>query len=175
LATANYHRALGLDAGLSQGRIAIIAQEANMTIPSEAFRSYPSVCKNVVWQKFKSFKDKAKAKTKTGLGDTLKEAEKAWAKIVWKDLDAKKLKATTLPVARANQVKAQAAMVNVTNAKHAVTIAHAKAIETMGNTALSKPAKDQAEVIRNGLKYALTNLDKVNINDFQEEITRLGG
>ena len=146
-----------------------------MTIPMEAFRSYPSVCKNVVWQKFKTIKDKANPKTKTGLGDTLKAAEAAWAKIVWKDLDAKKLKATTLTAAKANQVKARAALENVTKAKAAVTIARDKAIATMGNTALSKEAKNQAEVIRNGLKAALTRLDQVNIDDFEEEIKRLGG
>jgi len=39
-----------------------------MTIPSAAFRNYPAVCTNTVWQKHKSFADKAKPKTKTGLG-----------------------------------------------------------------------------------------------------------
>jgi hypothetical protein len=174
LAPANYERGISMLAR-PWGRIAIIAQEATMTIPIEAFRSYPSRSKNVVWQKFKKFKDKVNPNTKTGLGDTLKAAEKAWATIVWKDLDAKKLKATTLVAARANLVKAQAAMVNVTNTKHAVTIARDKANQTMGNTALSKEAKDQAEVVRNGLTNALTQLDKVNIDDFQEEIKRLGG
>jgi len=146
-----------------------------MTIPMEAFRSYPSVCTNTVWQKHKSFKDKAKAKTKTGLGDTLKTAEKAWASIVWKELDAKSLKAITLQKAQVNQVKARAQMMNVRTAKEAVTTAHAKALETMKNTALSADAKRQAEVIANGLKYALGNLNKVNIDDFEAEIKRLGG
>jgi len=112
-----------------------------MTIPSEAFRNYPSVCTNTVWQKHKSFADKAKSKTKTGLGETLKAAEKAWAKIVWTDLDAKKLKATTVTAARANEVKAKTALVNVANAKATVTTARAKALETKGNTALSAGAR----------------------------------
>jgi len=30
-------------------------------------------------------------------------------------------------------------------------------------------------VIANGLQYALNNLNKVDIKDFEEEITRLGG
>jgi len=147
-----------------------------MTIPAlESFREYPSGCTNAAWQKHKSFKDKTKAKTKTGLGDTLKAAEKAWANITWKELDAKTLKAVTLKTAQVNQVKARAQMMNVRSAKDKVTVAQAKALETMKNTALSADAKRQAEVISNGLKFALTNLNKVDINDFQEEITRLGG
>ena len=146
-----------------------------MTIPMEAFRNYPSVCTNTVWQKHKSFKDKAKSKTKTGLGDTLKAAEKAWATIGWKELDAKPLKATTLQKAKDNEVKARAQMLHVHSAKEAVTTARDKALETMKNTALSADAKRQAEVIANGLKYALGNLNKVNIDDFEAEIKRLGG
>jgi hypothetical protein len=146
-----------------------------MTIPMEAFRSYPSRSKNVVWQKFKKFKDKVNPNTKTGLGATLIEAEKAWAKIAWKDLDAKKLKATTLTAAKANQEKAKAAMVNVTKTVAAVTTARDKAAATMGNTSLSKEAKNQAEVVRNGLTNALARLGEVNIKDFEDEIKRLGG
>lgn len=146
-----------------------------MTVPMSAFQAYPSVCKNVVWQKFKSFKDKAQKSTKTGLGETLKTAEASWAKIVWKDLDAKKLKAATVQAARANKVKAQAAMVHVEAAKKAVEAARLKAEATMANTALSASAKRQAEVIRNGLKGAGTRLGTINITDFDDEITRLGG
>ena len=146
-----------------------------MTVPMQAFQIYPSVCKNVVWQKFKSFTDKAKSSTKTGLGETLKTAEKAWAKIVWKDLDAKKLKATSVQVARANKVKAQAMMVHVEAAKKAVEAARLKAVATKGNTALSASAKNQAEVIANGLKAAGTRLNTINIDDFDQEIARLGG
>jgi hypothetical protein len=128
-----------------------------------------------MWQKHKSFKDKMKAKTKTGLGETLKAAEAAWAKIDWDGLDAKKLKATTLPAARANEVKAHTALANVTKAETAVTTARDKALETKGNAALSADAKRQAEVIANGLNYALGNLKKVNLDDFDAEIKRLGG
>jgi hypothetical protein len=54
--------------GLSWRPSAILVQEDIMTIPSEAFRNYPAVCTNTVWQKHKSFADKATSKTKTGLG-----------------------------------------------------------------------------------------------------------
>lgn len=146
-----------------------------MTAPSAPFRNYPSVCKDVVWQKHKTFVDKAKSNTKTGLGATLKAAEKAWAKINWAALDAKKLKAATLKDAQANRVKAQTALAAVNSTKEAVTTAHAKALTTKANAALSAGAKRQAEVIANGLKYALTQIDKANLDDFDAEIKRLGG
>jgi len=38
-------------------------------------RKYPTALKNIAWQKKKSFKDKTKAKTKTGLGEALTAAE----------------------------------------------------------------------------------------------------
>jgi len=146
-----------------------------MTIPNAPFRNYPARCSNTVWQKFKTFKDKARSKTKTGLGEKLTAAQTAWGKIVWNDLDAKKLKAATLKAAQANQVKARAALVIVEAAKKAVKAAQDKAEATKGNTALSDGAKNQAEVIVNGLKYGLTQLNKINIDDFEEEVKRLGG
>ena len=48
---------------------------------------YPVVAKNVSWQKQKSFRDKLKKATKTGLGTQLEAAEKAFAKIDCNKLD----------------------------------------------------------------------------------------
>lgn len=146
-----------------------------MTAPSAVFRRYPTVCTNTVWQKHKSFTDKAKAKTKTGLGETLKTAEKAWLKIPWTALEAKKLKAATLKDAQSNKTKALKAVEVVNAAKTALANARDKALETKDNTALSANARRQAEVIANGLKSSLGWLDKVNTDDFDQEITRLGG
>ena len=42
---------------------------------------YPPEALNAAWQKKKSFMDKAKSKTKTGLGESLVKAEAEWKKI----------------------------------------------------------------------------------------------
>jgi hypothetical protein len=52
---------------------------------------YPVVTKNVAWQKQKSFRDKLKKATKTGLGTQLEAAEKAVAKIDFNKLDVNRL------------------------------------------------------------------------------------
>jgi hypothetical protein len=60
---------------------------------------YPVVAKNAAWQKQKSFRDKFKKVTKTGLGTQLETAERAFAKIDFNKLDAKRLqKATGKPL-----------------------------------------------------------------------------
>ena len=51
---------------------------------------YPTALKNATWQAKKSFKDKTKAKTKTGLAEALKKAEADWNKIDFKKLIAAK-------------------------------------------------------------------------------------
>jgi hypothetical protein len=144
-----------------------------MTVPIAAFQVYSVVCTDKMWQKHKSFKDKAKASTKTGLGPTLKAAEKAWGNIKWAQLDAKKLKAKTLNEANENKVKAAAMLQVVQQAITAVETAQAKAQQTMGNQSLSNSAKNQAEVIRNGMKAMKTRLESVNLSDFDAEIQRL--
>src|SRR5678810_65285 len=101
-----------------------------MTVPIAAFQVYSVVCTDKMWQKHKSFKDKAKASTKTGLGPTLKAAEKAWGNIKWAQLDAKKLKAKTLNEANENKVKAAAMLQVVQQAITAVETAQAKAQQT---------------------------------------------
>lgn len=147
-----------------------------MPLPSAAFRSYPSRCKNVVWQKFKSFKDKAMPKThKTGLGDTLKAAEAAWNKIDWNTMDLKKQKATTLSDAKTKQAKAKLALKNVEAAKTALDVAREKAMATKANTKLSTEARNQAETMANGLKSAVGWLNQIDISDFDTQVKSLGG
>src|SRR5258708_12349021 len=51
--------------------------------------TYPAALTNTAWQKKKSFLDKAKSKTKTGLGDELLKAEAAWKLVKFDLLDAK--------------------------------------------------------------------------------------
>ncbi len=148
-----------------------------MPLPIAVFRSYPSRSKNVVWQKFKTFKDKTLPSTKTGLGDSLKASEKAWAKISWDVIDIKKRKATSLKAAQDNLVKARAMLVIVGQAKVAIEAAHTKALTTKKNTHLSSGALNQVEVIVNGLAYGLTHLKQVTgvEDEFKAEVKRLGG
>jgi hypothetical protein len=144
-----------------------------MTVPIAVFQVYPVVCTDRNWQKFKTFKDKAKASTKTGLGATLKTAEQDWLKIKWAQLDAKKLKAKTVTEANSNKVKAQAMLLVVQQASKSCEAARVKAEATMKNQSLSQGAKDRAESIRNGLKACVQRLGTVNLTDFDEEIDRL--
>ena len=69
-----------------------------MSVPTDM--SYPAIATDPAWQKKKSFIDKAKSSTKTGLGADLKAAELKWKAIPWKDLDAKKLAAKSAEVAQ---------------------------------------------------------------------------
>src|SRR5205085_10684754 len=108
-----------------------------------------------------------------GLGEELKKAERAWKDIKFNDLDAKKLKATTLAAAQKNLLKARVAEAKVLAAKAALTVARDKAVVTARNEALSKTAKTAAEVIGNGLTSALSRLNTVNLTDFDKEIARL--
>jgi hypothetical protein len=144
-----------------------------MTVPMPAFQVYSVVCTNKMWQKHKTFKDKTKSSTKTGLGPVLKAAEAAWAKIKWAELDAKKLKATTVNQANTNKQKATAMLAIVQQAIVAVEAARVKAEATRTNQSLSDSAKRQAEVIRNGMAGMKSRLETVSLNDFDAEIQRL--
>jgi hypothetical protein len=142
-----------------------------MTAPSA--RTYPVACTNKAWQKRKSFKDKLMSKTKTGLGEELKKAEKAWKAIKFAHLDARRLKAKTLATAQKNLLKARVAEAHVLAAKATLTVAKDKAIATARNEALSDKARTAAGNIANGLDSALSRLDTVNLTDFDKEIARL--
>src|SRR5258706_7645032 len=142
-----------------------------MTAPSA--RTYPAAATTTAWQKRKSFKDKLMSKTKTGLGEELKKAEKAWKDIKFKDLDAKKLKAATLARAQKNLLKARVAEAKVLAAKVALTVARDKAAVTARNEALSDKARAAAGSIAKGLDTAIVRLNTVNLADFDKAIARL--
>ena len=148
-----------------------------MPIPMSAWQPYPSRAKNVVWQKFKKFKDKVNPNTKTGLGDSLKAAEKAWGLIKWDVIDIKKRKAANLKAAQDNLTKAKAMLQIVDDAKEAIKKAQTKADATKTNTSLSKGALGQVDVIIASLKHGLDNLNKItDIEDeFEAEVKRNGG
>jgi len=143
-----------------------------MTVPKD--KTYPAIATNDAWQKKKSFKDKAKSATKTGLGAKLTAAEKAWKLIEWDKLDAKKLAATkSISVAKQNVQAATTALAKVTTAKNLVHAAHAEAVKAAANAALSSTAMTAAGAIRDALATAEANLGKANVNDFQQIVDDL--
>jgi hypothetical protein len=142
-----------------------------MTAPSN--RTYPVASSRKAWRKRKSFKDKLMSKTKTGLSEELKKAEKAWKEIKFKDLDAKKLKAKTLARAQKNLLKARVAEARVLAAKATLMVARDKAIVTAANEALSDKARAAAGKAAKGLDTAIARLDTVNLSDFDKALAKL--
>ena len=138
-----------------------------MTVPSDI--TYPAIATNSAWQKKKSFKDKAKASTKTGLGAKLTDAEAKWKAIPWAALNAKTLgKVTSISVAKQHLQDAKTAETHVAPAKLAVQAAHAEADKAAKNTSLSSTAMTAAGAIRDELQKAEARLDKVNVKDFEQ-------
>lgn len=142
-----------------------------MTVPAD--RTYPANATNAVWQKKKSFLDKAKSSTKTGLGDTLKAAELAWKAIPWADLDASDKTAVTPAGAERLLAKAKLALVKVGTAKVALKAAKLQAKNTKINKALSKPAMAAAAQIEIDLNTAINRLATVKLTDFESLATKV--
>ena len=142
-----------------------------MTVPADI--KYPAIATNAAWQKKKSFIDKAKASTKTGLGDDLKKAEAAWNGIPWAELDAAKLKATDIQAAEANLTKAKAALAKVATANAALSIAKVDANHQATNKALSKTAQAAALAIFTALQGAQNRLATVKVTDFEHAIAQV--
>ena len=108
---------------------------------------FPKNANNVYWQKKKSFKDKTKKATKTGLGAELTKAEKAWNAIPWKQLDFRTVKPKPKTIQEAKQALATAKQIQSTQVRAAIKAtesAIAKAKTTGRNKALSVRAHDIA-------------------------------
>jgi hypothetical protein len=142
-----------------------------MSVPADI--NYPAIATDPAWQKKKSFIDKAKASTKTGLGADLKAAELKWKAIPWKDLDAKKLAAKSAEAAQKQLDTAKAAGTVIQEAKTALAKARATAQATATNKALSKPAQNAATDIANSLQNAITRLNSIKTLDFEDALDRL--
>ena len=142
-----------------------------MTVPTD--KIYPAVATNAAWQKKKSFIDKAKAKTKTGLGAALTTAETKWKAIPWAQLDSKAFKTKTVSAAQKNLQDAKLAQVKVTDAKSALVVARNFATASSTNKDLSKPAQAAATAIVDALKKAEARLTKVTLTDFETDLEDL--
>jgi hypothetical protein len=131
---------------------------------------YPSTLKNAAWQKSKSFKDKTKAKTKTGLGDALNTAEKDWGKIDFDKLDADKqdLDGKSLNELQAAKRQAQDYLDGqiVTKAIASLDAASKKSNTTAANQALSNTAATAARTLSGALLRQAKLLRDIKLADF---------
>ncbi len=138
---------------------------------------WPQPLTNAAWQKKKSFLDKAKSATKTGLGAELLKAEAAWKKINFKALGV-----LTAPgnlgnppryktpddydhakAVAENHLKTVAAAASKT-----ILATAAKAAATKKNTALSTSAKTAAADIETGLLEQSRLIRDLELDDFDK-------
>ena len=135
---------------------------------------YPKEISNAAWQKQKSFKDKTRAATKTGLGAELLKAEAAWKDIPFNTLSAKNFKPQDSVEATRNLENAQFVMnLKVKKALAALKTANKQAVATGQNSALSPKAQAAAKAIASKLELTRLLLTTVNVNDFKLAITQV--
>ena len=143
-------------------------------MPPLSNTAWPATLTNAAWQKKKSFLDKAKSKTKTGLGAELGKAEATWKQIDFKSLDASKI-----PMPTAAEVdkrkKAAEAILNTAGkaAGKAILAAAAKAAATKTNKALSTDARKAAADIEKGLLSQASLLRDIKFTDFDDAKTNI--
>jgi beta-glucosidase-like glycosyl hydrolase len=141
-----------------------------MTVPADI--TYPAIATNAAWQKKKSFIDKSKSSTKTGLGAALIDAEAKWKLIPWAKMDASKLSWANVKQAQQRLADAKAAHEKVVAAKNSVLAAKKQAAATAINKALSKPAQTAAAAIEVELQKAQDRLDKVDLKDIESLVQK---
>jgi len=134
---------------------------------------YPAALKNSAWQKKKSFKDKTKAKTKTGLGDALTLAEKDWGKIKFANMSAGN-KLAGKSVAEWQEAKKAAKAYKsgevVTKAIASLEAAASKARTTAKNTALSATAAKAAADLSGALLRQAKLLKDIKLTDYNPPV-----
>jgi hypothetical protein len=140
-------------------------------------KKYPAALTNAAWQRKKSFKDKAKSKTKTGLGTTLTAAEKAWGKIQFDKLIAAKQSMSGKNMTQLIEIRKAAQTYKdgpvVTTAINALDAAASKARVTAANTALSETARKAATALTGALTNQAKLLRDIKLGDFEEKIAPL--
>ena len=136
---------------------------------------FPRTLRNATWQKQKSFLDKAKSKTKTGLGAELIKLEAAWKKIDWNVMDARMQgKWPSIEKLQEAKKKAQAYhRENIPTLYNALRAVARKAEATAKNTALSKTAKAAAtDIGKEATAFAKLTMG-ITFEDFDEEEARI--
>ncbi len=142
-----------------------------MTVPSTL--KYPPEATNAAWQKKKSFLDKAKAKTKTGLGEELIRLQAKWNGVKFDKLDAKKVGLEMGASSNAVEAKkhlAEVELQKVATLQQAVDSAAKKAKAVAAIKGLSKDAAAAANVISTKLTTLDNDLGKIDLKDFDVAI-----
>ncbi len=139
---------------------------------------YPPEATDAAWQKKKSFLDKAKSATKTGLGADLKAAEAEWKKFVpmMDKLDIRSAVVGGRTIEKVNSAKAAAELIMTgqrATTSQALLKAAAKAKATSANKGLSKTAAAAALVIESKLLGLARNLRDIKLTDFDSMIQTL--
>jgi hypothetical protein len=139
--------------------------------------AYPAELTNKPWQKQKSFLDKAKAKTKTGLGALLDKAEQEWGKINWNVMIEKKQTpdpSNFLGSHKANRLAAQQQIDGQVNTAYlALMAASRKARDTAAIKGLSKTAITAATTLSNKLQQQAAKLKGIKLTDFDAQVDAL--
>ena len=153
---------------------------------------YPIAATNAAWQKKKSFLDKAKASTKTGLGAALTAAQQAYARVHFNLLDAEAVvknireehgadmmndnNVVDVQINQAKNVAYQQQNTELDAAIDQLTLAETKAKETARNKALTTTAQAAATAIAKELRKHITSLTAIrhdNLDDFDEAGVKL--
>ncbi|MBL9083795.1 MAG: hypothetical protein JNK76_18405 [Planctomycetales bacterium] len=142
---------------------------------------YPKTLTNKAWQKEKSVADKLKSKTKTGLGEDLEAAEKAWNSINFECMIADN---AMFAVDKGGKYRGEeefdfAKGVATAELKNSVAVARkvlmrasGTARDTSMNKDLSKDAIKKAQEISKGLLDLEAKLRDITLDDFDEKKQR---
>ena len=129
--------------------------------------TWPPALTDAAWQKKKSFMDKAKSKTKTGLGAELTKAQNAWKLIKFDTLIAAKVPMTTPDQVDHAKAAAQTHKDTVAAAASKAAIAAAaKAKTVQGIKGLSSTAKTAAASLETGLLAQAAHIRDIKFDDF---------
>jgi hypothetical protein len=140
-----------------------------MTVPHD--KTYPTNATNKTWQAKKTVGDKML--TKTGLGDKLTAAEKAWKEIPWDELDLSKATITSVNGANKALSTAKEADKKVEAAKVALKHAYDEARVTAATKGLSSGTKTAATNAENALDEAHKRLGMISITEFEDKVKEL--
>ena len=135
------------------------------------YLTYPTIITNADWQKKKSFLDKSRSATKTGLGDTLVKAQAAWKKVNFAKMEAKSVlgRITGLDVVTSAKLAAQQELAGpVKAAEDALMQASRTARTTSTNAKLSSSAKTAATAISAKTMEMAAKLKTIKLDDFDE-------
>lgn len=155
-----------------------------MALKNDYTPGYPIAATNAAWQKKKTFLDKAKSATKTGLGAQLTAAQQAYARVKFDLLDAEAV-AKNIREEHGGDLHEDNNKVDVliNQAKNAayqhqntvldaaidhLTIAETKAKDTAKNKALTTTAQAAATAVAKELRKHIAALTLIRHDDLDE-------